>query len=216
MFRIFPVLATLLLCSWTVNCKELEALGRGKEIYRQYCTACHGLKGEADTPLGRILQPPPRSLTDPVAMARIDDAQLRKAIKDGRPGTSMPAWGRILSAAQIDDVTVYVKHLKRPRPTGMSQDDFDAAVGGRIYHSYCGICHGNGGNANTRIGQVLLDKPRDFTDARSMAKLTNEEMARAIAFGRPGTAMVAWQTILSPEDIRRVILFIRREFVPMK
>ena len=200
MFRLFPILAVIILCSWAVNSKELDALGRGKDIYEQYCTVCHGKHGEADTPLGRILQPPPRSLTDPVAMARINDARLREAIKDGKPGTSMPAWSRILSTSQIDDVAVYVKHLKRPRPAGMTQDDFDAAVGGTIYRSYCGICHGDTGNAKTTIGHVLIDKPRDFTDAMSMAKLTNEEMARAIAYGRPGTAMV----------------FIRRQFVPVE
>ena len=194
----------------------MEALLRGKDLYEQYCTVCHGTHGAADTPLGRILQPPPRNLADPVAMARINDARLHEAIREGKPGTSMPAWNRILNIQQIEDLTVYVKSLKKPRPEGMSQDDFDARVGGEIYRSYCGICHGDAGNAQTNIGHVLINKPRDFTDPASMAKLSNEEMARAIAFGRPGTAMVAWQTILSPEDIRNVVLFIRRQFLPAR
>lgn len=194
----------------------MEALSRGKDLYKQYCTVCHGTHGAADTPLGRILQPPPRNLADPVAMARINYTLIQEAIRDGKPGSSMPAWKQILNRQQIDDLTVYVESLKQPRPAGMSQNDFDAAVGGRIYQSYCGICHGNLGNAQTTIGHVLVDKPRDFTDAQAMTRLSNEDMARAIAYGRPGTAMVAWQTILNPEDIRRVVLFIRRQFLPAK
>lgn len=195
---------------------ENNPKSRGKALYEQYCTVCHGEKGEAKTPLGSILQPPPRNLADPVSMARINHDRMLSTIRDGRPGTSMAAWGRILSGQQIDDVAAYVKSLERPRPAGMSQDEFDARVGGKIYQYYCTICHGNMGNAQTAIGHVLIDKPRDFTDPGSMAKLSNEEMARAIAFGRPGTAMVAWQTILTPEDIRRLVLFIRRQFVPAK
>lgn len=215
-YRIVLFIPVLLFYAWSVCAAEPEANGRGKEIYQQYCTVCHGKKGQAHTPLGSVLRPPPRDLADPVAMARINDTRLYKAIKDGKPGTSMPAWSTILNAREIYDVAAYVKSLKRPRPSGMTQDEFDAEVGGEIYRSYCGICHGTTGNARTRIGQVLIDKPRDFTNIRTMAKLSNEEMARAIAYGRPGTAMVAWQTILSPEDIRRVILFIRRTFVPAK
>ena len=206
----------LVFYNWTIQGKELDVHGRGKEIYQKYCSVCHGTKGEAETPLGQVLQPPPRDLADPVAMARINDAGIREAIQEGKPGTSMPAWKSLLNTQEIDDVSAYVKNLRRPRPAGMTQDEFDTRVGGEIYRSYCGICHGNAGNAQTTIGHVLIDKPQDFTDPLSMAKLSNEEMARAIAYGRPGTAMVAWQTILSPEDIRRVVLFIRRRFVPAK
>lgn len=195
--------------------QRMDTHGDGTAIYEQYCTVCHGRNGEADTPLGRILVPRPRNLADPIAMARIDDTHIHEVIRDGKPGTSMPAWNRILDAQQIADVATYIKQLKRPRPAGMTQADFDARVGGEIYQSYCSICHGNMGNARTKIGNVLTDKPRDFTDPGSMAKLSNEEMARAIAFGRPGTAMVAWQTILTQEDIRRLVLFIR-QFVPAK
>jgi len=208
----------LLFCTWSAYSAvvDVDDHGGGKAVYEEYCTVCHGTNGAAETPLGRILQPPPRNLADPVAMARINDVRLHEAIQDGKPGTSMPAWNRILNSRQIEDVAAYVKYLKQPRPAGMTQDDFDARVGGDIYRAYCGICHGDTGNARTTISNVLIDKPRNFTDSNSMAKLSNEEMARAIAFGRPGTAMVSWQTILSPEDIRCVVLFIRRQFVPTK
>jgi mono/diheme cytochrome c family protein len=149
-------------------------------------------------------------------MARIDDERVFKVIKDGKPGTAMPGWGRLLNDRQIREVAAYVRSLKRPRPAWMSQDDFDVAVGGEVYQSYCAICHGSMGNAQTRIGKVLETKPRNFTDAQRMRRLSNEEMARAIAFGKPGTAMVAWRSLLSPGDIRRVVMYIRHQFTPGK
>jgi mono/diheme cytochrome c family protein len=210
------VLSGLMLGATVACAAGNEALSRGKGLYFQYCSACHGRVGLSNTPLGKVLEPPPRKLADPVAMARIDDERVFKVIKDGKPGTAMPGWGRLLNDRQIREVAAYVRSLKRPRPAWMSQDDFDVAVGGEVYQSYCAICHGSMGNAQTRIGKVLETKPRNFTDAQRMRRLSNEEMARAIAFGKPGTAMVAWRSLLSPGDIRRVVMYIRHQFTPGK
>jgi mono/diheme cytochrome c family protein len=189
---------------------------RGKSLYLQYCSVCHGHDGLSNTSLARVLEPPPRKLADPVAMARINTERVFKVIKEGKSGTAMPGWGRLLNDRQIREITAYVNGMKRPRPAWMSQDDFDVAVGGQVYQYYCAICHGSVGNANTRIGEVLVTKPRNFTDAQKMNQLSNEEMARAIAYGRPGTAMVAWHSLLNAEDIRRVVMYIRRQFTPNK
>lgn len=210
------ILSGLILGAAVAQGASKEALARGKGLYFQYCSMCHGRVGLSDTPLGKVLEPPPRKLADPVAMARIDAARAYKVIKDGKSGTAMPAWGRLLNEHQLREVAAYTRSLIRPRPAWMSQDDFDVAVGGEVYQSYCAICHGGMGNARTRIGDVLKTKPRNFTDAQRMSRLSNEEMVRAIAYGKPGTAMVAWRSLLSPEDIRRIVMYIRRQFIPRK
>jgi mono/diheme cytochrome c family protein len=139
---------------------------------------------------------------------------MHQAIQHGNPHTAMAAWGRILGEPQIRDVASYVRSLEQPRPAGMTQADFDAEVGGQIYRSYCGICHGRDGSAETTIGRALTDHPRDFQDTQAMARLSDDDMARAIEYGKPGTAMVAWRSILSPKDINRIVLFIRRQIEP--
>lgn len=128
----------------------------------------------------------------------------------------MAAWGRILGEPQIRDVASYVRSLEQPRAAGMTQADFDAQVGGQIYRSYCVTCHGRDGNAETMIGRALMDHPRDFKDTQAMARLSDEDMARAIEFGKPGTAMVAWRSILTAADIRHIVLFIRGQFEPAR
>jgi len=183
---------------------------QGKVLYTKYCAFCHGKVGQGRTPMARVLQPPPRIFADPVAMARLNDNDLYRAIKQGKSGTAMPVWGRLLTESQIRDVMQYVKSLKQPLPAGMTQTDFDIRVGERIYRQYCIVCHGMQGNGQTHIGRVLTRHPRDFTNVEKMAHLSNRQMVEAIRNGKPKTAMVAWKNILNSEDVRRVILFIRQ------
>ncbi len=188
------------------------ATADGRAIYEQDCAFCHGIRGEADTPAARVLDPPPRRFADPVEMAGLSDARLLKSIRDGRTNTAMGAWGRVLTGDQIRAVLAYVRRLQRPIPPGMTQAEFDIRVGQRLYRQYCVVCHGLHGRADTIVGRALPVSPRRFADRAAMAKLTDAEMFRAIAYGKPGTAMVPWRALLSPRDIRRLIAFIRSDF----
>ncbi len=86
----------------------------------------------------------------------------------------------------------------------------DAAV---LYHNYCSVCHGDRGDGQSRATGALSTLPRDFTSADSKRELTKERVAAAIAFGRPGTAMVSWKTQLSPADIDRLADYVMGRFV---
>jgi len=193
-----------------VQAASSTTLARGKMLYGKYCTFCHGKDGRGHTPMERVLQPPPRKFADPVEMARLTRDDIYLAIKAGRPGTAMPAWGRLLDESGIRDVTRYVQSLKQPLPPGMTQTDFDIRVGERIYRQYCVVCHGGKGKGQTTIGLSLHRPPQNFTDVVGMARLSNRELTDAIKNGKPDTAMVAWESILNDEDIRRIILFIRQ------
>jgi mono/diheme cytochrome c family protein len=124
----------------------------------------------------------------------------------------MGGWGELLSPAEIIDVMRYVRSLEQPLPAGMKRAGLDVLSGGQIYREHCVPCHGEKGNGQTALGLTLVPRPRDFTNAQEMARLSDKEMAQAIAHGRPGTAMASWGGILNSEDVRRVILFIRKTF----
>jgi len=70
-----------------------------------------------------------------------------------------------------------------------------------LYHNYCSVCHGDRGDGKSRAAGALSTMPRDFTSVASRRDLTRERIARAIADGVPGTAMVGWKTQLSKADI---------------
>lgn len=186
----------------------------GRRIYARECSFCHGVDGRADTEVAKALHPPPRNFADPIEMARVDDGRMYSAIKLGRPGTAMGGRGELLSAPEIIDVMRYIRTLVRPLPAGMTKTELDVAVGQRIYRQHCVACHGEKGDSQTPLGQSLSPHPRDFTNGRAMRQMSDGEMSEAIARGRPGTAMAPWRGVLNAEDIRRVVLYIRRTFQP--
>jgi cbb3-type cytochrome c oxidase subunit III len=190
------------------------SLAVGRRIYDKECAFCHGLNGDADTDAARVLKPPPRKFSDPIEMARVDDGRMYSAIKLGVPGSAMASWGSLMTPVEIIDVMRYIRTLTQPLPDVVTRDRLDVIVGGNIYQHYCVTCHGANGDADTQLGKVLVPHPRNFTSRKQMSKLTDQKMTDAIMHGRPGTAMASWGGILNPEDIRRVIRYIRATFSP--
>ena len=64
--------------------------------------------GTAGNWIGHFLEPHPRNLTDPKAMAGMTRGRLRTVIRDGLPGTTMSAWKSVLSDDQIDALIAYI------------------------------------------------------------------------------------------------------------
>lgn len=184
----------------------------GRRIYEKECAECHGQNGRADTPAAKAHRHHPPDFTNHIDMARVDDGRMYAAIKLGRPGTSMGGWGDLLSPLEIIDVMRYVRSLEPPLPADVTPDRLDVLVGERIYTRHCVPCHGEKGDAQTPLGRSLFPRPRNFTSAQEMARVTDRRMAEVIAHGSAGTSMAPWSGILNQEDIRRVILYIRRTF----
>ncbi len=87
-----------------------EAATTGAEIFKNYCTACHGPQGHGDGPAGASLDPAPRNL--PELSATATDDYLFWRISTGKPGTAMSAWKGILSDEQIWQVVTFIRTLK--------------------------------------------------------------------------------------------------------
>jgi len=91
-----------------------------------------------------------------------------------------------------------------------------AVDGALIYAQHCVVCHGDKGAGDTRVRRGLSAPPRDFTTARSRTELTRERMLRSVTDGRPGTAMMAFGTRLSDNEIAAVVDYIRTTFMTGK
>jgi hypothetical protein len=80
----------------------------GQLIYEEMgCTLCHGHQGGGDGFMSEGLSPKPRNFTDFKVMSRLNDMSMYHSIKNGIPGSAMPAWD--LSDEQIFDVISYIK-----------------------------------------------------------------------------------------------------------
>jgi cytochrome c oxidase cbb3-type subunit 3 len=91
---------------------------KGGEIYRQWCGACHGQKGEGGSAL---------SLNNPVFQATAGDGYIAHAVMNGRRGTSMPAFKSRLSSQEIHDVIAFVRTLESAPEEASTGPDVDVA-----------------------------------------------------------------------------------------
>ena len=90
----------------------------GYALYRRNCLHCHGVTGAGDGPTAPFVFPLPRDFrqglfkfTSTPNGARPDRDDLRRTIRDGLHGTSMPAFEALLTPAEIEQVVDYVVFL---------------------------------------------------------------------------------------------------------
>lgn len=81
---------------------------RGRRIYLNNCSTCHGVRGDGLGPRSSFIQPKPRNFLHVESRNTLNRPALFRAIGVGKPGTVMPAWSKVLSAQQIADVAEFV------------------------------------------------------------------------------------------------------------
>lgn len=91
-----------------------ETLGMGRALYQEDanppCRFCHGAKGDGHGPLASQYSVPPRNFTCEETVNGIPDGQLFWIIKNGSPGTKMPAYAH-LSEEEIWLLVMYIRQL---------------------------------------------------------------------------------------------------------
>jgi cytochrome c oxidase cbb3-type subunit III len=84
----------------------------------------------------------------------------------------------------------------------------------RKYKAYCAECHGRYGQGNGPTSAILEKKPRDFGDCDRMARISDQLMIDVIRNGGYANGlsadMPAWRYALSEEDMRDLVVLIRR------
>lgn len=80
---------------------------QGEALFQANCSFCHGGDGTGKNWIGQFMEPKARDLTQYTARS-MPAALLKARIRDGLPGTSMPAWRAVLSPAQTHAVASYV------------------------------------------------------------------------------------------------------------
>lgn len=101
---------------------DQDKLELGKKVYFKRCVWCHGIEGEGDGPSADRLFTRPRNFIQGTFKIRTTDsgelpmdANLIDTVKNGLPGSAMPAWGEFLKKAEILAVVQFVKSLVQDR-----------------------------------------------------------------------------------------------------
>jgi len=160
-------------------------------LYARNCTGCHGADGKGGAAI---------ALANPVYLAIVDDATLRRVASDGIPATAMPAFaqsaGGLLTEKQIDVIVSGIREhwpkadslngaVPPPYATTVSGD---AARGSKVYATYCQSCHGIGGHGGRKGSSIV--------DGAFLALLNDQELRTIVIVGRPELGAPDWRNDL--------------------
>jgi len=81
---------------------------KGAKFYGENCALCHGVQGDGHGPRASLVTPKPRNFLDAGSRATLNRPALFNAISEGRIGTEMPAWSRVLDEQELANVAEYV------------------------------------------------------------------------------------------------------------
>jgi len=92
-----------------------ERVARGEALFQKSCSFCHAADGTGRNWIGTFLEPHPRDLTTETFHQRTTPRSLIAAIRNGVPGSAMPAWKHVLKPDEVDAIAAYVLTAFRPR-----------------------------------------------------------------------------------------------------
>ena len=163
------------------------ALKIGESLYSSYCTTCHGsdARGARGYP----------NLRDSDWLYGGEPDNIKVSILQGRRAL-MPAWGEVLSAEDIFNVTAYVEQLSGREVSGVH-----ASLGGAIYQQNCAMCHGPDGKGNPMLGAANL------TDDIWLYGGSQKKITESIVQGRNGV-MPAHKAFLGEAKVHILAAYI--------
>ena len=208
-------------------------------LFQKYCQSCHRENGNGKTRLVRSMNPRPRDFTLPEAAKEFSRERMITSVTQGRPGNSMVGQNSKLTTGEIASIVDYIRatFMRAPetsKPTATISSSSSSATtssattsaavpavaqteqnkwGQQLFKKNCASCHGDKGNTAVWARSGLNPAPRDFTSAQAKSELTRERMIHSVTNGRPGTAMMAFATRLSNDDVEAVVSYIRSSFM---
>ncbi len=190
---------------------------KGGVFFHANCAECHGHAGDGRGRRAAMNVKKPLDFTAARTRRAFDRAKLFASISRGVPGTTMPAWSKVLSDQQIADVAEYAFRAfmegERTAQDHATSNDASPEIGKRIYLQSCSYCHGQIGDGRTAAAQVLDPKPRDFT---AEPRLGADVVANTVRNGRQGTAMPSFAKLLNDDEITAVAQYVARNLVGHK
>lgn len=175
-------------------------------LYHNYCSVCHGDKGDGKSRAAGSFGTPVRDFTSEASRKELSRERIALAIAHGRPGTAMVGWKTQLSEKDIKTLADHVYD------TFVNPSPALAGRGKDIYDKNCAVCHGDKGAGSVWANANMSRQPRNFTAPESQT-LTREAMLAAVTHGKPGTPMAGFAGRLPPEDIGLVVDYVRSAFM---
>jgi mono/diheme cytochrome c family protein len=182
-------------------------------LYAETCSVCHGEKGDGNSHASAGLKPPPKDFTTNEARQNLTRAYMINVIRDGKPGTAMMGFSSQLTDKQISNLADHIRTHFMKKSTGVGIVGVSSSTGKSTYALTCSVCHGEDGSGAVWGKSSLNPPPVNFRLQDRIRDLPRERMIHSVTNGRPGTAMTAFKTQLSKEEIASVVDYIRSAFM---
>jgi mono/diheme cytochrome c family protein len=172
----------------------------GVGLYLTYCAPCHGPTGRGDGPEAAIFTPRPRNLRDGL-LDRYDTPTLARTVRDGAAlplALDPPALER-----RGDEVEAIVGWI-----TKLPDVNWDRVWHGQdVFIDRCTGCHGAFGRPDPTLPAKPVAPPRDLSDPKFQASITDADLLSAVRHGRKGMAPV--KGLEREDDARALLAYVR-------
>jgi mono/diheme cytochrome c family protein len=221
------------------------SLERGKQVYAQKCSWCHGETGKGDGPSAAYSSPMPRNFTKSHIKIRSTkfgkiptDQNIFDMISDGLPGTTMPGWSH-LPASDRWSLVLYLKSLGKkfakfkkkgkshkpivvPEPPPFTLESL--ASGKELFLQNCSGCHGVLGRSDGPSTLKVVDIASDAIWPRNLSKPwtfrrgnSRIQLFMTLRTGLSTTAMPQFSTrIFNDQQIWDIVNYIQTLSPPQK
>jgi mono/diheme cytochrome c family protein len=155
-------------------------------LYGENCSGCHGANGKSGAAV---------AMNNPVYLAIVDDASMRRAIADGVAGTAMPPFAQSAGGSLTDpQIEILIAGIRKSwagvadaaagAPPYSSSTAGDANSGAQVYAANCQSCHGAEGKGAT-AGSVV--------DPSYLALVSDQDLRTIVIAGRPELGHPDWK-----------------------
>lgn len=116
---------------WTSAEFDKASVSRGKTLYKEYCSQCHGATGKGDGPAASGLDPKP-AIHANIPFEKLPMEYLYNVINHGGPAIgkspNMPYWNLTIGQQGVADVIAYLKATFKGVPNGAAASTTPAAA----------------------------------------------------------------------------------------
>jgi mono/diheme cytochrome c family protein len=193
------------LVNYIVSASQGSSVQRGQTLFADNCAVCHGDFGE-----GGPSPVDPNQIIAPLGTADFlnthDDATLFQVISQGQSDLGMSPFGTAnggnLDDDQINSIVAYLRSWQSNPPVTAPPEFIKQVLSmsaSEIFTNICSQCHGQAGEG-TSIGPALNDLSDD----------TDQEIFDVISQGISNTTMLAFDPLLSEDQINELVNIIRQ------
>lgn len=203
----------------------------GEQTFLTQCAGCHGKAGRGDGVATEMMKIKPASLASGIFKYKTtpvgdfpDAADLKRTLRRGIPGSSMPAWN-LHSEAELDAIVAFLQSLSAgralagqvlsiPPPPGSVASAESAARGKLIFIKTCVVCHGEQGYGDGPFAKILQDyrgesiRPRNLREEYFKYGSDPSSLFRVISYGFEGTPMPGFAAALDESQRWDLVSFV--------